>query len=142
MLFRRGGAPEPSVIGNVDVKLSAIGGKAANFSRIDSLVANKCAKGKSAREMPNGIPCALAKTANFAGDAGHNSMNQGKRFVLAKGHEVNLVIGEDVLALRIHQNRAVIRDLQVVRSLSRSIGEWFPLDYSREKRMLKTNRQG
>src|SRR5256885_1016187 len=138
MLLGGGGAPEPSVIGNVDVKLSAIGSEAANFSRIDSLVANKCAERESAREMPNGILRALAKAADFAGDAGHHAMNQGKRLVLAKGHEVNLVIGKDVLALRIHQNRAVIGDLQVVRSLSRSIGEWFPLDYSHEKRMLKT----
>src|SRR2546423_15108048 len=102
MLFRRGGAPEPSVIGNVDVKLSAIGGKAANFSRIDSLVANKWAKGKSARELPNGIPCALAKTANFAGDSGHNSMNQGTRFVLAQGHAVNLVMCVHDLAIGMH----------------------------------------
>ena len=50
---------------------------------------------------PHAIVCALAKTADFAGNMGDHAVNQRKRFVFAEGHEVNFVVGKNALTLRV-----------------------------------------
>src|SRR4029077_7847530 len=53
------------------------------------------------------------EAADFAGNALHDAMNQGEWFVFTERDEVNFVVGENILTVRIDQHRAVVRNQDV-----------------------------
>src|SRR6266446_9518020 len=88
---------------------SSFGGEMSNLSRVDGFVADECAKGVAAGQMRDRIIVALAETAHLIGETRDHAMNQRERFVFAKGNEMDLVVAENFLTLRIDQDGAVDR---------------------------------
>ncbi len=90
MLFRGGGAAEPSVVRNIDQQVRAPGGEVANLSREDGFVTNEAPKGVAAGKMRDGILAALAEASHFIGEAGHHAMNQREGLVFAKWAQIRV----------------------------------------------------
>src|SRR5271168_1221102 len=87
------------------------------------------------------ISRSLLEAADFAGHALDHAMNERERFVFAERHQVNFVVGENVLALRVDQDGAVVRNEDVARSRVGWVGELTPLDGSGQERMTEANRE-
>src|ERR1700732_2244978 len=75
--------------------------------------------------MSDRVVCAFLEAAEFAENALYYTVNQGERFVFAERDQVNFVVGENVLALRIDQDGAVVRDEAV---MSLRVGGLTPVD--------------
>src|SRR5580704_10799770 len=83
----------------------------------------------------------LLEAADFAGHALDHAMNEWERLVFAERYQVNLVVGENVLALRVNQDGTVVRSDDVAGFWIGSVRHLPPLDGSGQKRMMKANRQ-
>src|ERR1700732_2539526 len=86
--------------------------------------------------MSDRVVCAFLEAADFAGNALYYTVNQGERFVFAERDQVNFVVGENVLALRIGQDGAVVRDEAV---MSLRVGGLTPVDGACQERAMKPN---
>src|SRR5262249_5139723 len=137
MLLGSGRPAKPAVVRNVDEQIRTIRREVADFAGIDGFVADENAKRVAVLQFSNGV-CrrALVETADLFGNAPHHLRNQRKRFVLAERNEMNLVVHEKPLSVRIEKQRTVVRNIgpRLVR-ISSKCGT--PFDGARNKRSVK-----
>src|SRR6202051_2530880 len=141
MLTRGGGTPEPAVIRNIHQQRRAFRGEVPNFSGINSCVANKYSQRIPARQRTYSVGLAFAKSAHFIRHAIHHFMNQRERLVLAKGNQVDFVVGENPLPLWVKKQRTVEGHRCGMRTCRRSLSRRFPLDDSHQKWMTEFRRK-
>src|ERR1700694_2767958 len=109
MLLGGGGPPKPSVIRNVDEQLRAACGKPAHLARIGRFITNKSTERIPAWKLPHNVLISFVETAHLAGHARDHAMDQWKWLVLAERDEMDFVVYEFALALRVKKQRAVVR---------------------------------
>src|SRR6266550_3259666 len=103
MLFRCSRFSEPSVIRNVDEEIRTFCRKLADLSRINRLVADVHAELIIVWERADRRGGSFVKAADFARDALHDAVNQRKRFIFSKRHQVPLVVYKGFLPLGVDE---------------------------------------
>src|SRR5258708_39792624 len=76
---------------------------------MDGFVADKDAESFPAWKLAHHVLVPFVETAHVAGDAGNDAMDQRKWLVFAERNEMNFVVDEDALALRVKEQGAVVR---------------------------------
>src|SRR6266699_483373 len=121
MLFGGGGPSEPAVIRNIDEELRAACGEPAHFAGIGGFIADKNTEGVAMRKRPHHVLVAFVEAAHFAGHACHYAMNQRKRFAFPERNEMNFVVSDYALALRVKTYCTVIRQKTALRRNCRGV---------------------
>ncbi len=122
--------------------MRASGGKAADFAGIDGFVADKDAESFPAWKLAHHVLVPFVETAHVAGDAGNDAMDQRKWLVFAERNEMNFVVDEDALALRVKEQGAVVRQESTRGNNVGGVHWRFPFDGSYKERMAESNCEG
>src|SRR5258708_21422074 len=76
---------------------------------MDGFVADKDAESFPAWKLAHHVLVPFVETAHVAGDAGNDAMDQREWLVFAERNEMDFVVDEDALALRVKEQGAVVR---------------------------------
>ena len=139
MLLGGSGTAEPAVIRNVEEELCATGGETAHFARVDCFITDKDTKGMSMGKLAHDVLVSFVEAANVAGYTGDDAVDQRERHIFAKGNEMDLVVDEDTLALRVKEQGAVVGEKSARRDNVGWVYCWLPLDGPYEEWMAETN---
>src|SRR6266850_363948 len=101
-------------------------------------VADEDSETVPAGEMADGMFAAFAEAAYFIRETGSDAMDQREGLVFAERDEMNLVVGESLLALGIEEDGAVVGSQRGVR-ICAGFRCRLPLNDSGKKGMMKLN---
>ncbi len=88
--------------------------------------------------MTDRMLAAFAEAAYFVGETGSDAVDQRERLVFAERDQMNFVVGENLLALGIKEDGAVVGSQCGVR-ICAALRRGLPLDDSGKEGMVKLN---